>query len=125
MDIQPMTRNTELAEPCPVLADGIQKDADEERNAHEPQIEADGPTRPKQMVLRRERAVNRRQLVVIETINKDGKVGCNSKGVQRIEAQTMASVGIVHGLGAVSYSNCGGSAHFWATFSSVLTENFL
>src|ERR1035441_4554667 len=78
-------------------------------------------------MLGREWTLNRSQLVVVEAIDKDGKIGGDGEDVEAVETHTVASLRVRHGLrpdrDAGSCSGIG--THFLVTCSSVLTENFL
>src|SRR5690242_18051922 len=70
-------------------------------------------------------AIDRRQLVVVEAINKDGQVGGNRERIEGVEAHTMAAFRIRHGTRVNDNAGGCGCAHLLMICSSVLTENFL
>src|SRR5579863_3590897 len=78
-------------------------------------------------MLGRERTVDRRQLVVIEAIKKDGQVTDDGDGIEGIETHPMPSFGVGNDCCSRGKTGggCGVRAHFLITCSSVLTENFL
>src|ERR1700756_1445334 len=77
------------------------------------------------MVLRRERAVDGRELVVVEAIDKDGQICGKSQSVKKVHTHAMAALGVGNGSGTIGNSQSSGSTHCFMTCSSVLTENFL
>src|SRR5215467_8904881 len=121
--IEPVPRVAFLHQPAPVLTQRVKEDDQEHEHAQPSQLDADEATGAQGCVLGRERAVRRTQRVVIKTVDRQCKDQGRKKKVSSYHAGTMPALAILNWRNRSCDRSV--SAHFSATFSSVLTENLL
>src|ERR1700687_5556506 len=124
--IKPVARVALPAKPGPALAQGVEKDHQEHNNAEHPKLDADASAGLEQRVLRHERTVVGAGGVVVNAVGRDSNDQSDRDDVADEQAKLVTCLGIA-GVrqGGRDWGWGGSCAHFWATCSSVATENCL
>ncbi len=123
MNVQPVFGTALPGKPWPLLAQGINKNGQKHGQSHEAKFYPDHSTGPQEVVLGREWALGGAKGVVVKAVNGQAYYQGDGNHIAADQADVMCPLPVPGGYG----SGCDGGVctHWFATCSSVSTENLL